>query len=413
MIVACEAGKSMQKKDLLPIEDVREKILYSIWKLVDQKYVLFKERGINWDEVLKRYKENIKDISTYKELYEYINTMLLELHDPHTRVVYTPYNEELCIMPLFIKCTNGIYYINEVIGKYKLCKGMRLIKINNISIQEIQNRYIKYYKFQSRSYICSLLINDFHKGKFGDVIRITAKHGNTEVSEQVNTIKLGDNLEVFNKIRNNISLFNCKVYDDSIGYLKIISFFDKSMADIIEKEVKYMKNIRCLIIDIRENSGGLINCAKDIASLFVSAQVNLGYRVSRKNGGNHLEFEIPSELHIESKNLCNHIEKIIVLCDEFTMSSAEFIFLEALLKDKKRIYTIGKQTGGLAHGASLFTLFDGTKIQITTFKYLNTNMEVVQETGIVPDVEVENDIEEMVLGEDQQLKYAIKLCNSK
>ena len=62
MIVACEAGKSMQKKDLLPIEDVREKILYSIWKLVDQKYVLFKERGINWDEVLKRYKENIKDI---------------------------------------------------------------------------------------------------------------------------------------------------------------------------------------------------------------------------------------------------------------------------------------------------------------------------------------------------------------
>lgn len=40
-------------------------------------------------------------------------------------------------------------------------------------------------------------------------------------------------------------------------------------------------------------------------------------------------------------------------------------------------------------------------------------MEVVQETGIVPDVEVENDIEEMVLGEDQQLKYAIKLCNSK
>ena len=67
----------------------------------------------------------------------------------------------------------------------------------------------------------------------------------------------------------------------------------------------------------------------------------------------------------------------------------------------------------MAHGASLFTLFDGTKIQITTFKYLNTNMEVVQETGIVPDVEVENDIEEMVLGEDQQLKYAIKLCNSK
>ena len=113
------------------------------------------------------------------------------------------------------------------------------------------------------------------------------------------------------------------------------------------------------------------------------------------------------------QKICNHIEKIIVLCDEFTMSSAEFIFLEALLKDKKRIYTIGKQTGGLAHGASLFTLFDGTKIQITTFKYLNTNMEVVQETGIVPDVEVENDIEEMVLGEDQQLKYAIKLCNSK
>lgn len=121
----------MQKKDLLTIEDVREKILYSIWKLVDQKYVLFKEKGINWDEVLKKYKQNIKDISTYKELYEYINTMLLELHDPHTRVVYTPYNEELCIMPLFIKYTNGIYYINEVIGKYKLCKGMRLIKINN------------------------------------------------------------------------------------------------------------------------------------------------------------------------------------------------------------------------------------------------------------------------------------------
>ncbi|GAB6275312.1 MAG: hypothetical protein STSR0004_21770 [Peptococcaceae bacterium] len=100
---------------------------------------------------------------------------------------------------------------------------------------------------------------------------------------------------------------------------------------------------------------------------------------------------------------------LCVLCDEFTMSSCEFIFVNAL-KGSKKIRVVENQTAGLVHEATIFTLFDGTKLQVTTFKYLSHDGTVIKEVGIQPDVEVHNTVSLLTKRQDDQLNYAVKLC---
>lgn len=132
------------------VEHMREKILYEIWKLVEQKYVLFHEKDVDWKDILDKYNQNLVNINTYKELYHYIDAMLLELHDPHTRVFCSPYNNMKYVSPVFLKWINGKYYINECLTNGNLRKGMQVIGINNSSIAKIENLYINYYGFNAK-----------------------------------------------------------------------------------------------------------------------------------------------------------------------------------------------------------------------------------------------------------------------
>lgn len=396
------------------VEHMREKILYEIWKLVEQKYVLFHEKDVDWKDILDKYNQNLVNIHTYKELYHYIDAMLLELHDPHTRVFCSPYNNMKYVSPVFLKWINGKYYINECLTNGNLRKGMQVIGINNSSIAKIENLYINYYGFKAKNYTRTLLLKDFHNGKMGKSISLTVQKQKTIISENIDMLDIGDkvNFKLVNMDSISIKPYYSKIYEGEIGYLRLFSFFNSAIATEVEKEIKHMNSIRSLIIDIRENSGGLIECAKNLASFFICENVNIGYRTSRIEGGSYCDLSIPSPVYVQSKNLCKGIEKIVVLCNEFTMSSAEYIFLMALVNDKRKIWCIGNQTAGLAHGASIFTLFDGTRVQITTLRYLDKNKEIVQERGIIPDIEVNNNIEEITLGIDNQLNFAIEFCKN-
>jgi carboxyl-terminal processing protease len=388
-----------------PLEETRFDIILQIWKLVNEKYPLFAEREINWEDIKLKYLHGIKSISSYDSLYKYIDRMLIELKDPHTRIVGSPWFQKSIYPLVLVSIDDALYIASKLNANYKLTTGMKILEVNGRPIEVIQDIIYAQFPFTSLSMRKATLINELMCGEFGDAIEITATDGqtvNTEVlaKQDISSIVQKHATE---GIPSAIKIPPClaKTFED-IGYIKIFAFKHKNIVQEFLKTLNECGDITSLIVDVRGNSGGLITEAVNLTSMFMTEEKTLGYRMNKDGDCEIIRVKPLPGLQKTFKN-------VIVLCDEFTMSSCEFIFVNAL-KGSEKIQVVGNQTAGLVHEATIFPLFDGTKLQVTTFKYLSHDGTVMNEVGIQPDIEVHNTVSLLTKRQDDQLNYAVKLC---
>lgn len=195
------------------------------------------------------------------------------------------------------------------------------------------------------------------------------------------------------KIKRQIIIINPVTYEiieDSIGYILLEDFNSQATSEI-EKALKDFdgKEIKKVILDLRDNPGGLLSEAIDVSRLFVS--------------------EGPI-VHIKEKNkaLTTYIStlkkqkySLIVLVNENSASASE-IFAGAI-KDRRAGILIGKKTFGKGIVQSLIPLGQGRMIKLTTAEYLTPNKISIHGEGIKPHITIEN------TNIDKQLERAIKL----
>ena len=148
-----------------------------------------------------------------------------------------------------------------------------------------------------------------------------------------------------------------------------------------------------IIIDLRNNGGGIVDEATGIADLFLDKGETILITKSKKENN---EEETKSERDPIVKDI-----PVVILVNEATASASEI--LAGALKDNYGATIIGKQTYGKGVIQTLYTLTDGSGIKITTEEYYTPNHNQINEVGITPDIEV--DITE---NEDTQLQRAIE-----
>lgn len=395
----------MQVTKISPVEEIRVDIISQIWKIVHEKYPLFTERDIDWENIKLKYLRGIKTVTSYENLYKYIDRMLIELKDPHTRIITSPWFQKSIYPLVLVNIDDDLYIPFCLNANSKLKAGMKIIKVNHMPIEVIRETIYEQFPFKSASVRKAALIKELMSGDFGNTIEITATDGYTYETEVLAKKEASFISQDTNKLTpSSIKISPClaKTFSD-IGYIKIFTFKHKNIFQDFLKTLSGCGNIKSLIIDVRGNQGGLINETSNVTSLFVSEERLLGYRVNKKGDCEAIRVKpLPS--------IRQSFNKIIVLCDESTMSSAEFIFVSALKGSSKNIQVVGNQTAGLVHEATIFPLFDGTKLQVTTFKYLDINGRVRDEVGIEPDVEVHNSVNLLTKRQDDQLNHALKLC---
>ena len=138
-------------------------------------------------------------------------------------------------------------------------------------------------------------------------------------------------------------------------------------------------------MDLRDNPGGLINVAVDLASKFLSEGTVVSY--SRKND---------SDVVLESTNGDADSAPMTVLINRLTASSAEVI--AGALQDRNRAVIIGEKSYGKGTVQEIIELVDGSKLEITIGKYRTPNGRVIDQVGIAPD---------LLVPEDQEIKKAL------
>ncbi len=170
--------------------------------------------------------------------------------------------------------------------------------------------------------------------------------------------------------------------EENIGYIRISSFLAETLPTEFESMVRSFRQngIDKLIIDLRDNGGGSLDLVTKMAELFVDDGDTMCYL-------NNRSLEQPEAVISTCKDKVS-FETISVLVNENTASAAEL--MASILRNKADAVLVGKTTYGKALGQNVFNFASGDYITITTYEVLDANGESYNETGLVPELALDN-----------------------
>lgn len=167
---------------------------------------------------------------------------------------------------------------------------------------------------------------------------------------------------------------------DKIGYVRIAEFGDNT-GDELQDALDKLKaqGMKALIIDLRDNPGGLLDEAVEVSQKFLPR----GQLVVSTEGRDPRE---NSFLRAEGRGDQLKGEPIVVLVNLGTASAAEIV--TGCLQDLHRAVVLGEKTFGKGSVQSIYPFPDGSALKLTTAKYYTPSHRVIHEHGITPDIVV-------------------------
>lgn len=191
-----------------------------------------------------------------------------------------------------------------------------------------------------------------------------------------------------------------EIKNNDIAYIKITNFntdtidgFRKNITDLLAKSPK------SIILDLRNNPGGYLNTAVDIAGYWVDS----GQLVVKEEFSNEaLNQEHLSYGQAQLKNI-----PTVVLVNEASASASEI--LAGALQDYGLAKVVGKKTFGKGSVQELEKLSDGSSVKITIARWLTPQGRSIDKNGIEPDIEVELTKDDYNQSKDPQMEKAIEL----
>jgi carboxyl-terminal processing protease len=167
-----------------------------------------------------------------------------------------------------------------------------------------------------------------------------------------------------------------KILEEGIGYIKINQFQEQTSSDLAQSMNTLLNdNISSLILDLRNNPGGLLNSAIDVSSHFLPSGKLVVFIKDKK--GDKTDYR-------SHKSNGNSTIPMVILVNQGSASASEIV--AGALKDWNRAVIIGTQTFGKGSVQSVVPLTDGSALRLTTAKYYTPKGISIQSTGITPDI---------------------------
>lgn len=236
---------------------------------------------------------------------------------------------------------------------------------------------------------------DVMRGEPGGTVKVTVMRG-------LETVDFDIVREVVN-----INYVEYEILEGNIGYVMVYDFLGNAYEVFSEAINAFEKaGVSGMIIDLRDNGGGLVNVCVDMADLILSE----GVVVSMRD-----KYEVVEEYKVDDE----HFDvPMVVLVNEYSASASEI--LAGAIRDRGAGMLVGTKTFGKGIVQSELMFQDGSGVHITTAYYFTPNGECIHEIGFEPDVQVELDEEVVTLyglnnlphEEDAQLQKALEVLKA-
>ncbi len=181
----------------------------------------------------------------------------------------------------------------------------------------------------------------------------------------------------------NVKSVRSRVLEEGYGYVRLAQFQERSGQDLqteLEKLSSKKGGIKGLVLDLRNNPGGLLTQAVRVTDLFLNSGLLIVYTEGRldnqkqkyiaRKGGSWTEFPL------------------VVLVNGGSASASEIV--AGALQDHKRAVILGTKTFGKGSVQTILPLDDHSALRLTTARYFTPKGRSIQATGIIPDIVMEN-----------------------
>ncbi|MBN1219516.1 MAG: S41 family peptidase [Anaerolineae bacterium] len=187
----------------------------------------------------------------------------------------------------------------------------------------------------------------------------------------------------------------------TVGYIQLTGFTERSNSELSQAfEELTHQGAETYILDLRNNGGGLLEAAVDVASQFLREGVVL--REDRKNEGERL---------YNVRGGGNALDQpLVVLVNGGTASASEIV--AGALQDYDRATLIGEKTFGKGSVQLIYELSDDSRLHVTVAKWFTPDDHAIDGTGLLPDIEVLFAEEDRANGRDPQLERAIEFLSN-
>lgn len=339
---------------------------YSSISKVTQKESIYKNIDLFVEALREIEKNYVESVSPKKLIYGAIRGMVKTL-DPHSSFMTKDEYQELMVetkgsftgvgIEITIK-DNMLTVVAPIEGSpaYKagIKAGDRIIKINDKSTKDMT--------------LMDAVKNI--RGSKGTKVKLTV-------------FREGENKPLeFVIIRDVIPLRSVRKYmlAPDIGYVRISSFQSNTTKEL-KKALSYLEKgdrLKGLILDLRNDPGGLLDQAIKVSDLFLNSGVIVSTRGRKKSQ------DLVAKAHID---LEKRDYPIVVLVNSGTASAAEIV--AGALQDNKRALIVGTKTFGKGSVQTVIPLSDGSALRLTSARYYTPGGRCIQITGIEPDIELE------------------------
>lgn len=248
---------------------------------------------------------------------------------------------------------------------------------------------------------------DYNASQMNDAVKVMKGKPNTDVKLTIarmenKTSKIFD----VNITRRMISLttVNSQKIGD-IGYINITQFDRKTDKEFIEQYENLKKqNVKSIVLDLRNNPGGLLDSTVKIADYLLPQGVIV--KTVDKNKKEDVQRSDSSEQNLP----------MVVLVNGSSASASEI--LTGALKDYKKATIVGEKTFGKGIVQTIIPMDKGEGLKLTISEYFSPNGNKIHKQGVKPDVEIKLDEKAKGIGvefmnEDNQLQKALEILNKK
>lgn len=338
-----------------------QKLFERAWKTIYKDYYEPSMNNQDWERWKKHYQGKI---NTDEDAKVAIDSMVASLNEPYTRFMNQKEFQDLTT-----SITSKIYGIGV-----NIYSNSGKVEIFNV----IPSTPADLAQLKQGDIITAVDGKDTNGMNVSDVANLVRGPENSVVELTI----IRDGNKIIKKIkRKEIKIKNVKssIIDNHIGYIQIVSFMGGTTPSEFIEALENTKNTDSIIIDLRGNTGGLLDNAVFIANLFIPQGEIV--EIIYKNG-----YKKSINANPEQKVLD---KPLVVLVNGASASASEI--LSGALKDYKRAKLVGRKTFGKGLVQKVVPLPNQTGLNVTIARYLTPNGTDINKLGIKPDIEIGND----------------------
>ncbi|GBD08581.1 Carboxy-terminal processing protease CtpA [Candidatus Thermoflexus japonica] len=200
------------------------------------------------------------------------------------------------------------------------------------------------------------------------------------------------------RARITIPVVEARMLPENIAYIRLLDFGAQATRQLQEQlKALLARNPRGLILDLRDNPGGFLDQAIQVADLFLDDGV-VAYERTKDGEGR--------VFRSKSGDIAEKIP-MVVLVNAGSASASEIV--AGALQDRGRAKLVGERTFGKGSVQLAHTLSDGSELRITVARWFTPNNRAIHGEGLNPDVEVKIEPGAETSGADPQLQRAVEL----